>query len=44
MVMQDFKLRTRDVLALEWQTVAQLPSEAFDPTSFGAAAVPAEKR
>jgi len=39
-VMQDFKLRTRDVLSLQWQAVAQLPSEAFDPTAFAAIVLP----
>jgi hypothetical protein len=38
--MRDFKLRTRDVLSLHWQAGAQPPSEAFDPTSFAALALP----
>lgn len=38
-VMQDFKLRTRDVLALEWRESADTPAEAFDAKSFGGAAL-----
>lgn len=40
-VMQDFKLRTKDTLTLEWRTEAKIAAEAFDPKSFAAAALPA---
>jgi len=29
--MQDFKVRTKDVLSLRWQAAANVPAEAFDP-------------
>lgn len=34
--MQDFKVRTKDVLSLEWQAGAPIPAGAFDPSAFAA--------
>ncbi len=34
--MQDFKVRTKDVLSLEWQGGAPIPAGAFDPSAFAA--------
>ncbi len=34
--MQDFKVRTKDVLSLEWKAGASVPAEAFDPNAFAA--------
>jgi hypothetical protein len=34
--MQDFKVRTKDVLSLEWQAGAPIPPGAFDPSAFAA--------
>jgi outer membrane lipoprotein-sorting protein len=33
-IMQDFKLRTRDTLSLEWKADAKVPAEAFDSKGF----------
>ena len=41
MVMQDFKLHTKDVLALSWALAPSAPAEAFDPKSFAVVALPA---
>ncbi|MBI2963172.1 MAG: hypothetical protein HYY35_05405 [Deltaproteobacteria bacterium] len=38
-VMQDFKLRTKDVLSLEWRESADVPAEAFDAKSFAGVAL-----
>ena len=40
-VLQDFKLQTRDTLSLEWRVEPKIPAEAFDPKSFAAAPLPA---
>jgi hypothetical protein len=34
--MQDFKIRTKDVLSLEWKAAAPVPPETFDPSAFAA--------
>jgi hypothetical protein len=34
--MQDFKVRTKDVLSLEWTADAPIPPETFDPSGFAA--------
>ena len=39
-VMQDFKIRTKDVISLEWQPASTVPAGVFDPKSFGAASLP----
>ncbi len=36
-VMQDFKVRTKDVISLEWHPASAVPARVFDPKSFGAA-------
>lgn len=36
-VMQDFKVRTKDVISLEWQPASTVPAQVFDPKSFGSA-------
>lgn len=41
-VMQDFKLRTKDVLTLEWRADAKAPAEAFDPKTFAGVALQAQ--
>jgi len=37
-VMQDFKLRTKDTFEIRWREVPSVPPEVFDPKSFAAAA------
>ena len=39
-VMQDFKLRTKDVLSLDWQAAANVPAAVFDPKTFATASLP----
>ena len=39
-IMQDFKIRTKDVISLEWQPASTVPEGIFDPKSFGTAALP----
>ena len=39
--MQDFKIRTKDVLSLEWKAAAPVPPETFDPSAFAAKPPPA---
>jgi outer membrane lipoprotein-sorting protein len=39
-VLQDFKLRTRDELTLEWHADAKLAADVFDPKVFATAALP----
>ena len=39
-VMQDFKVRTKDVISLEWQPASTVPAGNFDPKSFGATSLP----
>jgi hypothetical protein len=34
--MQDFKVRTKDVLSLRWQEAAKIPAETFDAKAFAA--------
>ncbi len=40
-VLQDFKLRTRDELTLTWKSAPDAPAAAFDPGSFASAPLPA---
>jgi Outer membrane lipoprotein-sorting protein len=42
-VMQDYKLRTKDVLTLDWKEDTAAPAQAFDAKSFGAAQVSATR-
>jgi hypothetical protein len=39
-VMQDFKIRTKDVISLEWQPAPTVPAGVFDPKTFGTASPP----
>jgi hypothetical protein len=39
-VLQDFKLRTRDTLSLEWRADAKLGAEFFDPKTFATVPLP----
>ena len=39
-VMQDYKLRTRDELRLRWQGAGEVPAGAFDTKSFAATTLP----
>jgi hypothetical protein len=39
-VMQDFKLRTKDVLSLDWQAAANVPAAVFDAKTFATASLP----
>ena len=43
-VMQDFKIRTKDVISLEWAPASTIPAGVFDPKSSGAAPLPATSR
>jgi hypothetical protein len=36
-VMQDFKLRTKDTFEIQWQPSPTAPAELFDPKAFAAA-------
>jgi hypothetical protein len=40
MVMQNFKLRTRDVFEIEWSQDPKFPPEIFDPGTFAGASLP----